>query len=159
MTQIWTNSGFQTENEFGILANGAEYIAVADIADARGNDLAVRVEPADDVIGLSKYLDKISIVAVHFPAFSDGRAFSHASLLRDRLEYKGEIRAFGHVLLDQIPLMLRCGIDSFEVSDEPTIRHLGEGHLPGIEHHYQPSMNAPLKANSYSWRYMAKSVG
>lgn len=156
MTQIWTKSGFQADNEFGFLADGAEYISVSDLKDVGGDNLAVRVEPADDVTELSKHLDKISIIAVHFPAFSDGRAFSHASLLRDRLEYKGEIRAFGHVLLDQVPLMLRCGIDSFEVVDEPTIRHLGEGHLPGIEHHYQPSMNEPLKANSYSWRYMAK---
>ncbi|MEW7008259.1 DUF934 domain-containing protein [Lentilitoribacter sp. EG35] len=156
MTQIWTKSGFQADSEFGILADGAEYLTISDLADATGNDLAVRIEPSDDVAELSKYLDKLSIVAVHFPAFNDGRAFSHASLLRDRLEYKGEIRAFGHVLLDQVPLMLRCGIDSFEVSDEPTIRHLGEGHVPAISHHYQPSMDEPLKANSYSWRYMAK---
>lgn len=158
MTQIWTKSGFQTDNEFGFLSDGAEYLTIAELVNVDGDNLAVRVEPADDVTKLAEHLGKIEIIAVHFPVFADGRAFSHASLLRDRLEYKGEIRAFGHVLLDQVPLMLRCGINSFEVSDEPTIRHLGEGHLPGIDHHYQPSMNEPLKANSYSWRYMAKSA-
>ena len=159
MTQIWTISGFQTENEFGILADGAQYLTISELAEAEGDNLAIRIEPSDDVMKLSTYLDRISIVAVHFPAFNDGRAFSHASLLRKRLEYRGQVRGFGHVLLDQVPLMLRCGIDSFEVSDEPTIRHLGEGHLPSITHHYQPSMDAPLKANSYSWRYMAKPFG
>lgn len=159
MTQIWTVSGFQTKSEFGNISDDPQYLMISDIARAEGDNLAVRIEPADDVAELVKYLDKISIITVHFPMFSDGRAFSHASLLRDRHEYKGEIRAFGHVLLDQIPLMLRCGITSFEVSDEPTIRHLEEGHLPGIDHHYQPSMNTPLKANSYSWRYMAKPAG
>lgn len=156
MTQIWTKSGFQANNEFGFVTDGAEYLTITELVAAEGSNHAVRVEPADDVMDLGRHLGNIDIIAVHFPVFADGRAFSHASLLRDRLEYKGEIRAFGHVLLDQVPLMLRCGINSFEVSDEPTIRHLGEGHLPGINHHYQPSMDEPLKANSYSWRYMAK---
>lgn len=158
MTQIWTRSGFKTDDEFGFLAEGAEYLTILELHAAEDSNHAVRVEPADDVTGLAEHLDRVDIIAVHFPVFADGRAFSHASLLRDRLGYKGEIRAFGHVLLDQVPLMLRCGISSFEVSDEPTIRHLGEGHLPGIDHHYQPSMDEPLKANSYSWRYMAKPV-
>lgn len=157
MSKIWTKNGFLSENTWGYLSEGAEYLSVADAAKSSEGDLAVFVEPADDVMELSGKLGDISIIAVNFPAFADGRAFSHAALLRDRLGFKGEIRAYGQVLLDQVPLMLRCGIDSFEVSDEPTIKHLEAGHVPAIEHHYQPSMNEPAKANSYSWRYMANS--
>jgi hypothetical protein len=60
-------------------------------------------------------------------------------LLRDRLGYKGELRAIGTVLLDQVPLMLRTGFDSFEVDHAPTIARLVEKRLPGIDLHYQPS--------------------
>lgn len=157
MSKIWTKTSFQSENEWGFLSEGAEYLSVEDAKGSSETNLAVRVEPADDVHALSDKLENIALIAVNFPAFADGRAFSHSALLRDRLGFKGEIRAFGQVLLDQVPLMLRCGIDSFEVSDEATIKHLDAGHIPGIEHHYQPSMNEPAKANSYSWRYMANS--
>lgn len=157
MSKIWTKNGFQSENEWGFLSEGAEYLSVEDAKGSIEGNLAVRVEPADDVNDLADKFGDIAIIAVNFPAFADGRAFSHAALLRDRFGFKGEIRAFGQVLLDQVPLMLRCGIDSFEVSDEATIKHLDAGHIPGIEHHYQPSMNEPAKANSYSWRYMANS--
>ena len=157
MSKIWTKNGFQSENEWGFLSEGAEYLSIEDAKGSSESNLVVRIEPADDVHDLSEKLENVALIAVNFPAFNDGRAFSHAALLRDRLGYKGEIRAFGQVLLDQVPLMLRCGIDSFEVNDEATIKHLDAGRIPGIEHHYQPSMNEPAKANSYSWRYMANS--
>ena len=93
--------------------------------------LAVLVEPADDVSKLAPHLDRLALVAVAFPAFNDGRAFSHAALLRTRHGYRGEIRAVGDVLIDQIPLMLRCGIDSFAVSDAVALKRLEEGRLTG----------------------------
>jgi uncharacterized protein (DUF934 family) len=75
-----------------------------------------------------------------FAKFSDGRAFSYAEMLRERFGFKGELRAGGDVLLDEIPLMLRCGFDSFEVVNEPTLRALKRGHLPGVSLFYQPSV-------------------
>ena len=53
-------------------------------------------------------------MVLHFPKFSDGRAYSQARLLRGRFGYQGELRATGGVLQDQIAFMLRCGFDSFE---------------------------------------------
>lgn len=157
MTKIWTKDGFISDDKWGLLAQEAEFLTIDDVAEATGNEIAVRIEPHDDVTQLADHLDRISIIAVNFPAFNDGRAFSHAALLRERFDFKGEIRAFGHVLLDQVSFMLRCGITSLEVSDEPTIKHLTAGHIPDITHHYQPSANETSKANSYSWRYMAKA--
>jgi uncharacterized protein (DUF934 family) len=66
-------------------------------------------------------------------------------LLRERFGFAGELRAAGDVLLDEIPLMLRCGFDSFEVVNEPTLRALKRGHLPGVSLFYQPSV-APHEA-------------
>lgn len=155
--KIWTENGFADDDKWGFLAQGAAFLSVNTVAQSMtGGRLAVRVDPDDDVAKLSERLDDIAIIAVNFPAFNDGRAFSHAALLRDRYGFKGEIRAFGHILLDQVPFMLRTGIDSLEVTDEATIKHLGEGNLPAISHHYQPSQNDNLKANSYSWRYKAR---
>lgn len=154
--KIWTENGFVEGDNWGYLAQGAELLSIGDVAQSTlGVNLGVRVEPDDDVSLIERRLDDIALIAVNFPAFNDGRAFSHAALLRDRYGFKGEIRAFGHVLLDQVPFMLRTGIDSLEVTDEATIKHLGEGNVPAISHHYQPSQNDNLKTNSYSWRYRA----
>lgn len=51
-------------------------------------------------------------IDLHFPKFTDGRAFSQAFLLRHRLGFAGEIRATGDVLIDQLLQMQRCGFDS-----------------------------------------------
>ncbi|MFN2424914.1 MAG: DUF934 domain-containing protein [Candidatus Binatia bacterium] len=59
--------------------------------------------------------DRLALIAVDFPAFTDGRGYSTARMLRSRLDFKGEIRAIGDVMRDEMFLMSRCGIDSFAV--------------------------------------------
>ena len=63
-------------------------------------------------------LDRFKIVALDFPTFKDGRAYSYARLLRERCGFEGEIRAVGEVLYDQLNFMRRCGFDSFEIPDD-----------------------------------------
>jgi uncharacterized protein (DUF934 family) len=58
-------------------------------------------------------LEQVPLVAINFPKFADGRGYSSARLLRERHGYKGEVRAVGDVLRDQLFYMARCGIDSF----------------------------------------------
>jgi uncharacterized protein (DUF934 family) len=166
MTKIWNESGFVTDdpwvveteetkagsNEQAILGLG-DFLAKVSETDEAG--LGVLINPADDVRKLEGHLDRIGLVAVAFPAFNDGRAFSHASLLRARLGFKGEVRAVGDVLIDQIPLMLRCGIDSFAVTNGTALRRLAENRLPGIDNHYQPTARPAEGVGSYSWRRQA----
>lgn len=76
------------------------------------NATAVRVESGDDVRGLIPHLGQIALIEVSFPTFRDGRGYSSARILREA-GYTGELRAAGDVLVDQIPLMKRCGFDSF----------------------------------------------
>jgi uncharacterized protein (DUF934 family) len=64
------------------------------------------------------YLGKIATVALVFPTFRDGRAYSQARLLRERYGYRGDLRATGQVLRDQFVFMLRAGFDSFEVKKQ-----------------------------------------
>jgi len=78
----------------------------------QSNATAVRVEPGDDARQLLSSLDRIALIEVSFPSFRDGRGYSVARILREA-GYAGELRAEGDVLVDQIPLMRRCGFDAF----------------------------------------------
>lgn len=66
-------------------------------------------------------LNTLSLIAINFPVFSDGRGYSYAQRLRSDYGFKGEIRAVGDVLPDQLQFMLRCGFDSFAVRDDKGI--------------------------------------
>jgi len=68
-----------------------------------------------DLDDLVPHLHRLSAVALVFPSFRDGRAYSQARLLRERFAYRGELRATGQVLRDQFVFMLRAGFDTFEV--------------------------------------------
>jgi uncharacterized protein (DUF934 family) len=71
-----------------------------------------------DLDGLVPYLDRLAAVALVFPSFRDGRAYTQARLLRERHAYTGELRATGQVLRDQFLFMLRAGFDALEVNKE-----------------------------------------
>ncbi|MBY5389278.1 DUF934 domain-containing protein [Rhizobium leguminosarum] len=167
MTKIWRETGF-VENDPWVIETDEvkateeqkpllgldELIAKADESNDVG--LGVLIKPADDVRRLEPYLYRLEIVAVAFPAFNDGRAFTHASLLRQRLGYTNELRAVGDVLIDQVPLMLRVGIDSFSVTNATALKRLSENRLPAIPHHYQPAVRDAEAGKGYSWRRQAK---
>lgn len=163
MTRIWKETGFvendpwvietdeqKAEGEERPLLSIDQLIELADTSNEVG--FGVVVKPADDVRRLEPYLYRLELVAVEFPAFNDGRGFSHASLLRERLGYKNELRAVGDVLIDQVPLMLRCGFDSFAVTNATALKRLSENRLPGIAVHYQPTARTAAAGEAYSWR-------
>jgi uncharacterized protein (DUF934 family) len=126
----------------------AEREALTQRADPVGVSISPGKEAEDD---LREAVDR-PLVALDFPKFADGRAFSLAQLLRQRLGFRGELRAIGEVLLDEIPLMIRCGFDSFEIANEPTLRALKSGRLPGGPLYYQPSLAAhEIPAGTRPW--------
>jgi len=69
------------------------------------------IELPNDADPLALDLAGVTRIDLHFPKFSDGRAFSQARLLRQRCKFTGEIRATGDVLIDQLVQMARCGFD------------------------------------------------
>jgi uncharacterized protein (DUF934 family) len=86
---------------------------------ARPGRLGVRLAPAESVESLSDVLPRLSLVAVEFPGVGEGRGFSYGRLLRDRLNFTGELRAVGAgVKQDKIFLLARCGFESFELPPE-----------------------------------------
>jgi uncharacterized protein (DUF934 family) len=76
------------------------------------NAAAVRIEPGDDARDLLPFVDRLKLVEVNFPAFTDGRGYSAARILREA-GYQGEMRAVGAVFVDQLAVLRRCGFDSF----------------------------------------------
>lgn len=85
---------------------------------ARDGGLGVWLESNEEVEAIADDLEHFQVIALNFPVFSDGRHYSSARLLRDRFGYKGEIRAIGDVLRDQLFFMKRCGFDAFALRED-----------------------------------------
>ena len=77
--------------------------------------IGVRMGPADSVEDIAANLKDIPLIELDFPAFADGRIFSHAWLLRKRYNYQGEIRATGHFMPDQVFYLSRVGVNAFSL--------------------------------------------
>ncbi len=122
----------------GVLLSLAEWKGFR-ASEPTGNQLlGVRIEPGEAIDALVPDLDRLSVIALAFPKFSDGRSFSKARLLRLDHGFKGELRAVGDVLWDQLQLMSRCGFDAFDITNEPTLKALREGKKPVMTDYYQP---------------------
>jgi len=83
----------------------------------QGRSVGVNLTPDQAVEDLVYDLPRLSLVALTFPKYRDGRAYSSARLLRERYGFGGELRAVGDVLREQAGFMVRCGFDAFEPSD------------------------------------------
>ena len=92
---------------------------------------------------LESYLDKLDIIGVNFPKFADGRGYSYARLLRERFAFKGEIRAVGDVLHDQLYYMSRCGFDAFAIREDKDADEAAKG-LNDFSEAYQTGVDQPL---------------
>ena len=101
--------------EGAVLLPATRFLADAQELVARPPPLGV-IWPNDRDLGeLAPWLDKLSLVALAFPTFRDGRAYTQARLLRERHRFRGELRATGDILRDQFLFLHRSGFDAFEV--------------------------------------------
>lgn len=91
---------------------------------------------------LAPYVEKLSLIAINFPKFVDGRGYSYARQLRDKFNYQGELRAIGDVLHDQLFFMKRCGFDSFAVREDKDIESAKSG-LTAFTECYQAATDQP----------------
>ena len=101
-----------------ILVPAERFIAEADDLLKRAGKVGVIWPNNRDIDELVPYLGKVATVALVFPTFRDGRAYSQARLLRERHGFDGELRATGQVLRDQFVFMIRAGFDAFEVKKD-----------------------------------------
>ena len=124
------------------------WLALGAARDGINAPLGVRLEAGEPLDTLLHDLPRLSLVALVFPKFNDGRSFSKASMLRGQLKFAGEIRAVGEVLWDQLQLMRRCGFDAFEIDNEPTLRALDSGKKPFMDEFYQPGLGRETPADA-----------
>ena len=106
--------------------------------EQRNAPLGLVIAPDDSWKDIVGDLHRFPVVAVTLAKYGDGRAFSISRLLRERDGYKGEIRAIGDFILDQMPLMRRVGIDAFEIKHEATRSGLERGLWPEVAEYLQP---------------------
>lgn len=107
------------------------------------NNIGVWLDSEDMPTGdIASALIKLPLLAVNFPVFTDGRGFSIARLLRERFNYKGELRAIGYVLRDQLCFMKRCGFNSFDLRENTDLKAALES-LNDFTEYYQTSTDQP----------------
>lgn len=113
--------------------------------------LGLSLEPGLDVEELGGLVERVDLITIAFPKFTDGRGYSMAWLLRSRLGYKGELRAVGDVLFDEMQFMVRCGFDAFDVADPETLRLLEEGRRGAFDRFYQPGLEPEVPEGTRPW--------
>ena len=120
------------------------WLAERDSLKKRPGALGIRLGNDQSPILIKDDLDRFALVALSFPKFSDGRAYSQARLLKDRFDFAGELRATGDVLRDQYRALHRCGFDSLDVSGEAAAVEAAWAEALGeFRHAYQPATRGP----------------
>lgn len=168
--RLWTSSGFQDdewrhgEDAAALTSNRRVILPMAVLLDLEPQVLAdtlprlgALVAPGESIDPVVELLPGLTMIALAFPAFNDGRSFSKAELLRSRHGYEGRLRASGQVLVDQFPHMMRVGFDEFEISNPALIRRLESGQPGGLNVHFQPTAKAAQADQGYSWRRRSSS--
>ena len=128
-----------------VLVSLARWQRDRDTLLARNGPLGVRLGSDQPPALIADDISRLSLIALEFPKFTDGRPYSYARLLRGRHGFDGELRAVGNVLRDQFMFMDRCGIDSFAVGDERAVQGWIEA-MQEISVWYQPSGDARVPA-------------
>lgn len=95
----------------------AQYLAHSEQLAGKKN-IGVWLDSDESPEPLASLCQSIGLIAINFPVFSDGRGYSYARTLRDAYHYKGELRAIGDVLRDQLFFYQRCGFDSYLIRDD-----------------------------------------
>lgn len=114
---VWAfvEDGHELPAEGHVAVSLARFLAEHETLLVGNHQVGVKLANSEDPGVLTPWLDRIGLIALEFPKYTDGRALSQAQLLRRRLGYGGEIRATGQVLRDQLRLMIRCGIDAMVI--------------------------------------------
>ena len=132
-------------DEGSIIVLAARLLADAGELTQRAGATGVLWPNDRDISALAPYLDRLALVALVFPSFRDGRAYSQARILRERYQFRGEVRATGDVLRDQFVLMHRAGFDAFEVKKQADAVKFAES-VARYSVAYQPAGDSQLSA-------------
>lgn len=121
-----------------VLVSLSRFRKERDALIARNAPIGVQLQSHENPESLDGDVHHFSLIALEFPKFRDGRAFSWARMLRTRLKFTGEIRAVGDFLYDQVNYQHRVGFDAWEVPDHFTLEMFNRA-LTEMTYVYQPS--------------------
>ena len=113
-----------------------------DVLSARGI-VGVWLAPKDDPAALADDVDRLPLIAVDFPQFTDGRGYSTGRLLREKYGFKGELRAIGDILRDQLFYLYACGFNAFAVRVDRDLTDALKG-LVDFSDNYQSTVDQPV---------------
>jgi uncharacterized protein (DUF934 family) len=159
--ELQTDRFLDVSGAAGIPAGGSiivsldQWLANLDSLIARRDPFGIRLRSDQHPEIIADDLDHLAVIALEFPSFRDGRAYSHARLLRERWGFRGELRAVGDVLPDQLHFMQRVGFNAFEIRSADALRAwrtatsefsvwyqaTGDGRIPaaGLRHRPAPA--------------------
>jgi uncharacterized protein (DUF934 family) len=143
-------------DDIAVIVPAARLLADASELTKREAPIGVLWPNDRSISDLEPYLERIALVALVFPNFRDGRAYTQARLLRERYQFRGELRATGQVLRDQFLILMRAGFDSFEVVKAADAQAFRDAtHRYSV--FYQPAADGQLPA--FRRRAIAHSAG
>ena len=123
-----------------ILLSYSQWQIFSDQLDSHDGSVGVIIEGNADIEDIIEPLLKLPLIAINFPKFADGRAFSSARLIRERYEYTGEIRAVGGFIRDQLYYLSRCGFNAFKFDDSVDLTESAKS-LQDFSEAYQVSVD------------------
>ena len=120
-----------------VIVTLARWQANRDQLLARPTPLGLRLKSDQPPSLIGGDVERFDVIALEFPKFTNGRAYSSARLLRERYGFRGELRAVGNVLRDQLALMRRCGFDSFapDAAIDPAVLEAALARYPYVYQH------------------------
>ena len=161
---LWRDGAFAEDDwslvdDEAALPQGRAIVSLARFRREKPAGAGVALKAGPEALAALGEISRQPLIALDFAAFGDGRAFSYAILLRERHGFKGELRAVGDVLIDEIPLMLRTGFNAFDVRNEATLRALKADGPPKFALAYQPGLSAETRDPSRPWARRINAAG
>jgi len=147
---VRVHDGDPVPDERPVLVSAERFLAESDEFARRSAPVGVIWPNNRTSAELAPHLDRLALVALVFPSFRDGRAYSQARILRERYGFGGEVRATGEVLRDQFLFLVRAGFDAFEVMKESDAAAFAEA-LARYSVVYQPA--ADQRASAFRRRF------
>ena len=141
----WTlvEAGSEAPITDGMIVPLATWLAIRESQALAGKRIGVWLAPADDPALLAEDVARLPLIAVQFPAFTDGRGYSIGRLLRERYAYQGELRAVGDVGRDHLFNLFQCGFNAFEIKPSQSAEQALAG-LKDFTEGYQTSAVRPV---------------
>jgi len=135
---VFLDDSAETLPSGNILLSLEQWQQFSDQLSQHNGELGLWLEGNAEIDTVIDSLQQLSLIAIKFPKFVDGRGFSLARLLRERYNYNGELRAIGEFIRDQLYLLKRCGFNAFQLTEDQDLSEASKS-LSDFSETYQVS--------------------